>query len=139
MNKKEAGFTLIEIMVVLIVIGILVAIAVPLYTSQIRKSRRIECESVLLHAASVMERRHAAANSYDGNAPVAQCPAEGATVFYTIAPSGAGITAASWELTAAPVGNQTQDKCKALTLNHLGEKQANGQPYNVPFSQECWR
>ncbi|MDR3323613.1 MAG: type IV pilin protein [Zoogloeaceae bacterium] len=101
-----------------------------------RKSKRMECESVLLHAANVMERRHAATNSYAGNAPAAQCPAEGATTHYEIVPT---ITAEAWSLTATPVGNQTLDKCQALTLNHLGEKQANGQPYHVSFSQECWR
>jgi type IV pilus assembly protein PilE len=55
-NRTDKGFSLIELMVVVVIISILVAIAVPMYTSQVQQSRRTDARTALLDLASREER-----------------------------------------------------------------------------------
>src|SRR5258708_40052678 len=62
--SSSKGFTLVELMVVIVIVAILAAIAIPGYTSQIRKSRRTEARNALLDAAAREERFFATNNYY---------------------------------------------------------------------------
>ncbi|MDR3323614.1 MAG: type IV pilin protein [Zoogloeaceae bacterium] len=119
--------------------------ALPLYTSQMLKARRMECESVLLQIAHVLERRHAATGRYSRGISVdfgsAKCPAEGAALYYDVKGS---ISPTDYTLVATPVGIQTKDQCKVLTLiedesDHKMHKMAKHLSHDDPFSQRCWR
>jgi type IV pilus assembly protein PilE len=59
-----AGFTLIELMIVVVVLAILIAIAVPIYTKQVQQSRRTEARTAVLDLASREEKYFSTANSY---------------------------------------------------------------------------
>ena len=125
MQKQQKGFSLIELMIVVAVIGILVSIAYPAYQDFVLESRRADGHIALTRAANLQERFFSSNNSYSntigdigGNASP-----DG---FYQIAVVASGSSASylsNYTLTATAVGSQTADTaCPNLTLNQLGQR-----------------
>ena len=117
--QKQSGFTLIELMIVVAIVGILSAIAYPSSTEYIARGHRAEARANLLQAAQWMERAATATGTY----PVtANFPANLKTVEgdrYDIAAVSDGAT---FTLTATPKGAQSGDKCGNFTLTNTGAK-----------------
>lgn len=153
--KKSTGFTLIELMITVAIIGILASIAYPSYQDSVMKSRRADAKGVLLGLTNAMERRFTEKNSYcdaalaTGGTAVTDCgtatedtgtpsiytiPNETKS-FYTITISAA--TASSYTLSAARTGAQANDKCGTLTLTHTGFKGVTGADTGVNAA-DCW-
>jgi len=147
---RQRGFTLIELMMVIVVIGILAAIAYPSYLDQIRKTRRSDGKAALLETAQVLERCFTEFNSYNNiscpavnNSNNAQLSAAYATSeenYYTVA--AAGLTATAFTLQATPVGahaddndNSVANRCGVLTYNQLGAKGVSG---GTLSAADCW-
>ena len=139
------GFTLIEVMIVVAIIGILAAVAYPSYTESVRRGDRNAARAALLDAQQFMERYYAANNRYsqpkvgsvadDTTAPalpnrLAAIPVESPKYDLTIS----AVTVNSYTLTAAP--RVTSDRCGSLTLTNTGVKGRSG---TVPSVQECWK
>ena len=128
MRPIQQGFTLIELMITVGIVGILAGIAYPSYQDSVMKSRRADVKGVLLGLANAMERHFTETNSYEeaavaaantGNPGIYTIPDETAT-YYTVTISAA--TDSSYTLSAAPTGAQNNDICGTLTLSHTGVK-----------------
>lgn len=125
--NRVRGLTLIEMLIVMVIIAILLAVALPSYREYLLKARRAECSGVLVSLANALERRFSATHTYldasgdatfPGGGLNASCPASGGEVFYDISFIDAAAT--GFALRAVPVGGQAQDRCGVLTLDHLG-------------------
>ncbi len=129
---KTKGFTLIELMVAIAIIGILAAIAYPSYTEHVRSTRRAEVSAVLLEAAQVVERRYSQTGAYTGAQIPARSPQSGDAAYNLVFANGAAgdggylITA-----TAVSGGRMAGDDCATMSINALGVK--------TPVDEKCWR
>ena len=124
--KSLIGFTLMELMVTIVIVGILAAIAYPAYVDQMRKTRRSDAQSALLNMAAHMEHYFTENNTYLGatadSIGVSSTSPEG---YYDM--SITNLTATSYTLNAAPVatGPQASDTCGTLTLTNTNLKGPN--------------
>ena len=138
---RQRGFTLVGVMITMIVIAILGAIALPGYSSYMKKSARQEARQLLLQAAVRQETQLIRTGSYatgmsalgydSDNVPVASRR-------YTVAV--AASTANSFSLSATPgsKGGQNSDPCGTFTVNHLGERGISTSASPAPTVKSCW-
>ena len=120
MRRKNAGVTLIELMITVGIVAILAAIAYPSYQAQIRKSHRTEGKSELMQIAQQLERCYTTSNTYAGCASVA-LPRNTHSGYYQITAPTQSDTL--YTLNAAPQGAQAGDTtCGTLTLDQSGTK-----------------
>ncbi len=132
MLKKTRGFTLIELMIVVLIASIIMAVGYPSYKRYVIKARRVDAGSNLLEISQYMERFFTENGRYNqdtgGTAfslPFTKSPKDGTTTFYNI--STTALTATAYTLQASPTGDQASDTdCGALTLNSVGVKCISG-------------
>ena len=128
-RKPHNGFTLIEVMIVVAIIGILAAIGYPSYQEQVAKSRRADAQRALMEAEQYMRRYFSAQDSFldpDGDAvelpgALQVSPRLGSgTTAYNIQLSN--VTASTFTLTAARTGSMANDRCGDLSVTNTGAK-----------------
>ncbi|MEX2470081.1 MAG: type IV pilin protein [Pseudohongiellaceae bacterium] len=140
-SRRQHGFTLIEILIVVAILGVLVGIALPAYNQSVLRSNRAEAKSELMQVASEQERYFSSFNTYIDDALPLNTPTvadrdrttqNGHYVIGVAAgPSGIGT---SFIATATPQGDQTEDECTTLTITNTGVRGATG-----ATADECWQ
>jgi len=132
--KKNKGFTLIEVMIVVAIIGILAAIAYPSYDEYVKRGNRAEGQAFLNEVAARQERYFSQNNAYvtsvDDISKLGLSKSSSETGKYTLSIG----TDNGYTLTANQQFNDT--KCGNLTLNAQGVKGRSGTEKTV---DECWR
>jgi len=128
-RKKRSGFTIIELMIVLVIVALLVALAYPSYVNYVRKARRGEAQQLLLNWSINQEIWRSNHTSYApaGNDPTVNIPAPTHDDYGFTA---GNVSPTTYTLQAAAIsGNsQEQDKardgtpCATITLNQAGTK-----------------
>lgn len=144
-KQFQAGFTLIELMITLVIIAIITAIAYPSYVNNVIRSRRADARALLSENAQFMERFFTENNRYDqdlaGIAPVlplTRSPrtATGTAVMYNIAILA--ITPTTFTVQAVPVNVMAGDACVTYTVNNLGQKGNISAPTGGMTVDSCW-
>lgn len=120
---EQRGFTLIELVVAMVIIGVLTAIALPNYAAYIQRSNRAEARKQLLTIAIWMERRRTEnGGSFAGAvlpATLQQSPPTGTAQYNIALPT---LTATTFTATATAVGSMTGDVCTTLSIDHTGAR-----------------
>lgn len=155
-SRSLAGFSLIELMIVLVVIGVLTSVALPAYNSYVARARRADARTQLLQVAQFMQRFYAANDRFDQDragtsvvsvmpANLKTSPADSTTPFYqlngTITSAGSisvTVSTTAYTLTMAPISGRVManDGCGAFRINSMGVRTVTG---TGKTRDECWR
>lgn len=131
MKRQEQGFTLIELMIVIALIAILAAIAIPAYQDYVRRSACEDAKAALVNAANLLERFRAQTNSYVAAGAPTPENARHATIAVTAS------TATTYTLTATGTGS-LQGR-GTLTLQSNGTRGATNGTVNPGFlAADVW-
>jgi type IV pilus assembly protein PilE len=137
------GFTLIEMMITVAIIGILASVAYPSYSDHVVRTRRSNAAGCVMEMAQFMERVYATNIRYDQNnaaataLPTTPCRTELAA-HYTLGFATAQPTARTFTVEAVPQGNQASkdSRCGTLTIDQANVK---GKTGSAATAAECWK
>lgn len=134
MNRAN-GFSLIELMIVVVIVAILAAVAIPSYRQYVVRSHRIDAQRALLEVAGRQERYFYSNNAYADTLAKLSATSSMAGDYYAISIPSASST--DFTATATAVGIQQRDDslCQTLSLNRAGVQQSTGTTANSP---KCW-
>jgi len=130
-RRFNDGMTLIELVIVMAVMGILIATAVPSYRSYMLRVHRSEAIRILLQAAMCQERIYASNGNYDTN----QCYPATEYQQYQLSYSPAESQSGSYLAVATPAGAQLADPCGSLSLDQNGARDISGENIST---MKCW-
>jgi len=154
-TAKLAGFSLIELVIAVAIVGILASVALPSYLEQVRKSKRTEAFDALLTCSSEQNRYYSASSppGYFDEATakgssLSACGWDGTNFstsgeHYQLAITNTGCTGGTslwcYQLTATAVGSQANDTdCRTLVIDHRGVKSATDAS-NADSTSKCWK
>lgn len=143
--RNAAGFTLIELLIAVALIGILAAIAMPVYTTQILHSHRIDAKAAVLDMAARQERFFAQSNQFSANPSDLGYPAlpwdvvtSGSNSYYQLNVT-LSANAQEFVATASPTGRQVDDTdCGKFVIDQTGAKTNRDRADALITNAKCW-
>jgi type IV pilus assembly protein PilE len=136
-HPQQHGFTLIELMIVVAIVGILSAIAYPSYAEYIRRGHRADARAGLLQAQQWMERAATATGVYPTTLSPALTWSADTNKRYTIGFFGANSNAAFTLVATRKPGPQATDRCGDYTITHTGQRGNNNLSGGATVA-DCW-
>jgi type IV pilus assembly protein PilE len=134
-RSGASGFTLIELMIVVAVVGILAAIALPNYQQYVVRSERADTKSRMLSVAQCLERSFTINNNYiTGSNVLNGCATGVSTPKYSVTIVAAAAPARTYVITGSPIAPWVDGVCGALMLNEIG-----AQSSSSGTLAECWQ
>ena len=124
--KRKQGFTIIELMIVLVIVAILLALAYPSYVDYVRKGKRGDAQQILMNWAVNLEIYRS--NNPNYNAP-GITPSNDSNNYYNFDVEAGSVSATSYTIRALAQGDQASDdardgtSCATLTLDENGQKE----------------
>ncbi len=138
-NFDLIGFSLLEILIVIVILSIIASIAIPVYRHEVVKARRNDAQVALLNLATLMERYYIENHTYQGatignNGTILIVPTS-ANGYYNLSIHTPKST--NYTLTANPISTQLADdtQCGTLSINQLGVKMISG----TGTVNQCWQ
>jgi type IV pilus assembly protein PilE len=127
-TRQYLGFSLIDVLITVAIVGILAAIAYPSYQSVMRKNNRAAAESYLADVAQRQQQYLLDQRSYASDVSTLGVPTPATlTPYYTIAIAVAAGPPPSFSASAAPIGSQASDLSgQSLTITNTGAKGPSG-------------
>jgi len=135
-GSRQAGFTLVELMVTVLVVALLTAIAVPGYRNQVVKTQRSAAKACLAQYAQFMERYYTTQLTYVGADPDLGCAVEdNMNLHYSFGLVAGSATATGYRLAATPTTRfaERDKQCGTLTLDQAGTRGVSSGDVEV-----CW-
>ena len=125
------GITLIELLIVVTVMGILLAVAMPGYSNYTLRVHRTEAIRLLLQASMCQERIHASSGNYD----TSLCRPDSEQQRYRITYNSPDTRGQGYVALATPIGAQLADPCGSLSLDQNGARHISAMDMSV---MKCW-
>lgn len=135
--KRHSGFSLIELMIVVAIIAILSAIAIPSYRKYVVRSHRTDAQRALLDLAARQERFFYSNNAYSADLAGLGSNSSAAGQYYSVSVDPAGTSSTAYLVTATATGSQRADDsaCQSMSVDQAGRQTSSGTRSNDPA---CW-
>ncbi len=131
LHKHHSGFTLIELMIVVAVIGILASIAYPSYTEYVRKAHRSDAAQHMMSLTQINQQRFLDTRAYTDDKEALLPTPSSISSRYNITITVIAGPPPSFSISAAPTGAQASDSCGTLTITSSGAKTSSA-------GTNCW-
>lgn len=133
-RRRAAGFTLLELVVVVTIVAILASLAIAGYEFAVRKTRRSAAQGCVAEGAQFMERFYTTNLNYAqdlaGNAVALPACSGDVAGAYVVGFAAGQPTAGTFVIQAVPQGRQVRDACGTMSMNQTGRR--------LPDGDDCW-